>query len=232
MHKLFSILLFAFSLLSNSGLLAEIIVSDDKEKIKEKIDNIVNNEPFPVKVTDTRWILDMDDEQNESDKTDSFQLPVQLIQMIAVLSEYILWIVVFILFLLAYLNRHLLKIDRLSFKKANGRVDVTELSENDDNISLSAINSKLKQLLANKEHRQLVSFVYKKYIGASDYIENDATEIDIQKAVKKQGKEAHDFVKLLTEIRIKTAFSHEDVDIDDINQLLIYWESLHLYEKK
>jgi len=224
----FIILLVTGQLFLTSQLLAEESVDQD---IKDVIESIVNKEPFPVEVTDTRWVIDIDNELDLSKDENSFQLPEQLIRAIAIFSEYILWVVLIILLILAYLNRRLLNIEKIFARKSNHKVHVTEIETNNETVSPAEVMVKLSGLLTQKEYRRLTSLLYQSSINTLNDVSLFATETDIKDQVNGRGIEIEQFFNLLISLRVKLAYRHMDVEDKDIARLVTMWQSIYSGEK-
>jgi len=199
----------------------------DKEDIKLVIENIVNNEPFPVKVTDTRWVIDIDNELDTSDDKDSYQLPEQLIHLIAAFSKYILWLVLIILVVLAYFNRHLLNIEKIFSNKFVNKIQVTQIDEDTETVSLKDVMVNLNKLLTHKEYRRLTSLLYQTSIKTLDGVNLFTTETDIKDQLVGTDNELEEFFELLIGLRNKIAYRHIDIEGKDIDRLVTMWKKIY-----
>jgi len=206
-------------------------ISYDKEEVKTVIQEISNSDPFPEKKTETRWIIDIENEFDLSDKSESNTLPIELIQLIALLSEYFLWLVLVLLLFILYINRDLLNVKQLFRKKQEKETQIHLFDKTGSDSHDIDFTKQFEHLYQNKKYRQLVSFAYKTFLNNSIEVPVVATENDVLKFHDKVNTNTHQLVLFLTSLRVKSAYRHIELTESEINQLLELWERYNKNER-
>lgn len=196
------------------------------DEVKHSIKKIVSKGPFPRKVTEKRWTLDIkNDFKFDEEDIESSSIPQYIIELIALMSEHILLVIIIIVVLLLYFNRHLLNFEKLSQdRKTKSDISVSSTQpDKNKNYEEKEIEQLLKEYYTNNEYRELISLLYQ-YITHREGIPVNLTEQEISRHLEEVGNQ-NTILALLIQMRIDTAYRHHSVDQAGIDKLLMLWQS-------
>jgi len=189
---------------------------------------IIKHDPFPHKITKTRWTINIDKDLDIKKETESNALAKYIIVLIASIFEYILWLLAVILIVFVYLNRTLFSVESLkslTLKKA-------PVSTRDIKTTASQINNNIlydiEKLYEKGQLRDAVALMYESFLSiiaeSIAQITDNLTEKEVYSLVSTLP--VQQLAASIIHLRNKTAYQQKSFDKTELLKVLNQWRQV------
>jgi len=206
-------------------------INNSESHPKNIVSEIVKHDPFPHKVTKTRWTLDIDNKLDLEKDNESSEIAKYIIVFISAIAEYILWILLAAGVLLVYLNRKLFLFENIKSLGIKRKALSIETKKHESLINFDNILTDVQDLYDQGQARESVKLLYNAFIKKINDMQIDVsanlTEKEVYTIISNHSQiMLTQLTAKLIYLRNKTAYQQKTFDRDELVSVCTQWKEV------